>query len=151
MGFHACEYLSREEAEQLNLRNLKVFYSSGDVTICFDSGRSWRMPDMAPLYVELGWVPPQKFIDDIMNAKITASQREQTFGVDTVEPVGYINPKDNPLPRPFKVSDKLPAGFLDKLSACMEEAANFGFNRDRSGRSVTNSGRMQTKGFKPGQ
>ena len=53
MGFHVCEYISKEQAEKMGLRNIDVLYSSGDVIMSFTSGNSWMMPDMARLYVEL--------------------------------------------------------------------------------------------------
>ena len=154
MGFHLCQYLkNEEEGKSLGLRNMDAYRSSGDVTLCYASGRSWVMPDMVRLYVELGWVPPKEFVDDVMNSDVVDGDRRQTRGVpQKPQPVGYLNPKDNPLPRPFKVSDELPAGFLEKLESHMKLAAEMGYRGQTfSGRAVTNgaqTGRAQTKGPK---
>lgn len=140
MGFHVCEYLTRDEAAKLGFRHATQLYSSGDITLSFQSDRSWTMPDMALLYVEIGWVPPTAFIDDVMESPLVAGQRVQTRSV-SAEPVkiGYLNARDSPLPRPFKISDKLPEGFLERLEALVTQASDMG-------------NRVQTKSFqsKPG-
>ncbi|MEZ0224542.1 MAG: hypothetical protein ACAH83_08315 [Alphaproteobacteria bacterium] len=147
MGFHRCEYLTREEGEQLKLRNIDVIYSSGDVTLCFSSGRSWQMPDMARLYIELGWVPPKEFVDDVMNSVLTDGARRQTRGLPAApQAIGYLNPKDHPLPRPFAISEELPAGFLEKMEEHMKAAADMGHRIQTNG---PQTGRAQTKGFRP--
>ncbi|MEZ0259616.1 MAG: hypothetical protein ACAH80_01315 [Alphaproteobacteria bacterium] len=151
MGFHRCEYMTREEAEKLNLRNKDVVYSSGDVTLCFSSGNSWVMPDMAKLYVEIGWKPPQDFINDVMNSKLVESNDDPTCGT-RARPmaIGYLKPATDPLPKPFAINPDLPAGFLQKMEGLMKEAEDMGYRgQTRSGRAQTNSGRAQTKGFKP--
>lgn len=141
MGFHVCEYITREQAKEMGLRNQDVVYSSGDVIMTFASGQSWIMPDMARLYVELGWVPPQKFIDDVMNSELTSGERRQMRGASSAPTsVGYLNRKDHPLP--LKMSDKLPAGFLEKLEDQMKKASTMGHGFDGF------SGRRQTKGFR---
>jgi len=121
MGRHRCEYLSYEQAKALNVRHLKDYYSSGDITLVFASGRSWRMPDMARLYVELGWVPRLPFILDVMGGTLTGGGRNQSDGIPTAPvAIGYLNPRDNPLP--LRISDQLPMGFLARLEMLMESA-----------------------------
>ena len=136
MGFHKNEYISEEEGKQLGLRNMDTWRSSGDVTLSFSSGRSWVMPDMARLYVELGWVPPREFVDDVMNSLLVDSASRP-------QPVGYLHAKNDPLPRPFKVSDELPKGFLQKLEGLMAEAASLSY------RGIGMTGRAQTNSAPP--
>ncbi len=127
MGWHQCEYITREEAEALNLRHKEFVTSSGDVTMSFHSGRSWVMPDMILLYVELGWVPPQDFIEDVMNSPLAAGDRRQTRSLSKQPtPVGYLNPRENPIPKPFRINPRLPEVFLDRLEACYDQVCPFG-------------------------
>jgi hypothetical protein len=133
MGWHECEYISREEAATLGLRHAEFAHSSGDFTLAFQSGRSWTMPDMAFLYLELGWVPPKDFMDDVMNSPLLTDRRQSTG-----TRIGYLNPTDNPLPKPFKINDALPTGFLEKLETHFLQAA------------VTGN-RVQTRGASPGR
>ena len=51
MGSHTCEYITREQAQKMNLRNLDDFDSSGETIMEFSSGRTWIMPDMVRLVV----------------------------------------------------------------------------------------------------
>jgi hypothetical protein len=132
MGWHECEYISREEAEKLGLRHAAFAQSSGDCTLAFQSGQSWTMPDMVFLYVELGWVPPRDFVDDVMNGQLIA-ERRQSSGTQ----IGYLNPKDNPLLKPFKVNVTLPVGFLEKLEAHFLQAAVQGNRRQTRALSPT--------------
>jgi len=121
MGWHECEYLTETEAKALKLKHVDVIRSSGDVTLSYSSGRSWRMPDMALLYVELGWVPPKEFVDDVMRSGIVKCNREQTRSVDSnVVSIGYLKPEKDPLPKPFKISGNLPEGFLENLEKQMK-------------------------------
>ena len=138
MGVHICEYLKEEEGKRLGLMNMNVYYSSGDVMLSYSSGRSWCMPDMVPLYIELGWLPPKEFIQDVMTSTVTEGERSQTRG-PAVRPVsiGYINPKDHPLPRPFKIHPALPEGFMKKL-------------KDHMTHPVSKRNQTKSLGFKPG-
>lgn len=138
MGFHLCEYITSQQAEELGLRNRHLIRSSGDVFMTFSSGRSWTMPDMAPLYIELGWVPPAEFIKDIMTNQLTAGIQVHTFSQPNFVPIGYLNPQDNPLP--LKMSSALPPGFLEKLETRMKEASTIGIGGP--------SGRIQKRGPK---
>lgn len=142
MGFHECEYITKEQAAKMKLRNQDVIRSFGDVEVTFTSGNSWAMPDMARLYVELGWVPPKEFINDVMTSEILNSNHILTFAIPKpATPIGYLNPKDNPLP--LKMSDKLPTGFLDKLESLMHKISDLGNDLDAP------TTRRQTNGFKP--
>lgn len=145
MGFHVCKYLTREEAIDLGLRNVNVVHSSGDVTLWFDSGRGWRMPDMARLYAEIGWLPPQEFIDDVMTGKLDAVERVQTNAPPKAVSIGYLDPQRDLLPKPFAKNPALPEGFLEKLEALMDQAAEMGFDAAIRG----GTGRLQTKGLNP--
>lgn len=144
MGFHVCQYVTEHQLRELGLERYSLF-SSGDVAMSFDSGRSWVMPDMAPLYVALGWVPPPEFIADVMNGTLTTGARRQTRGLNPVTPIsiGYMQgPEADPLP--LRMDGVLPAGFLQALEKRMDEAAKMGSGFDAF------SGRRQTKGFSPG-
>ncbi len=124
MGFHVCEYLTFVEGKALGLKHLDVFYSSGDNIVTYSSGRTWRMPDMATLYVELGWLPPAAFIEDVMKHDVVAGARIQTRSMaDGPVLIGYLNPRDNPLPRPFGINPALPEGFLDRMQSHLQAAA----------------------------
>ena len=139
MGFHICEYITQEQAQAMNLRNKDVLYSSGDVFMTFTSGHAWIMPDMARLYVELGWVPPQDFIQDVMTGTLMANTPGATRTQHIA--IGYLNPKEHPLP--LRISDQLPPGFLEKLEGRMKEASAMG------SAFKTFSGRLQTKSAPP--
>jgi hypothetical protein len=140
MGYHACEYLSREEAIERGLRHIGGFHSSGDVSLAFDNGRHWMVPDMALLYVELGWLPPRDFIDDIMSGtqigmaayqerfcpKDTTSAAKIAWYKGNVRAAGYLSPETDPLPRPFALHPALPAGFLERFEERMDAACKSG-------------------------
>jgi hypothetical protein len=124
MGFHICEYITRDRAKEMGLRNWEAAHSSGDVVMSFSSGRAWIMPDMAPLYIELGWVPPQAFIDDVMHAELMSADRNQTRSTVPPTPVGYLTPKKHPLP--LTMCEDIPEFFLIRLEFLMEKAATLG-------------------------
>ena len=127
MGWHECEYISREDAKALGLRHADFANSSGDVTLSFQSGRSWVMPDMILLYVEIGWIPPQSFVADVINSQLVADRRIQFRGRSPeIVPIGYLNPEDDPIPKPFKINDTLPDGFLGKLEAHVMQVSSMG-------------------------
>lgn len=122
MGFHVCEYISRDEATALGLKHANRAHSSGDVEMAFSSGRQWRMPDMALLYVELGWLPPAEFIQDVMSGVLLGSfDRRKPF-----ERVGYLAPEATPLPKPYGFHPDLPEGFLDLLETFEAQAIKQG-------------------------
>lgn len=114
MGFHVCEYC-REET------------SSGDVTLAFDSGRTWVVPDMILHYVaEHGYQPSAFFVHDVTRETLRSGSRSQTKGV--TEPIreGYLS---GPFP-----SGAVPEGFFVALWRVMRQA-------ERGGR------RVQTRSF----
>ncbi len=125
MGFHRCEYISREEAEAKGLKYAKYTSSSGDTIINFQSGRSWQFPDMAALYIELGWVPPKEFIEDLQSGEILDSTRMQTKSM--TRRVGYLSPEKDPLP--LERNPMVPEGLEDKLADIISKASDFGARR----------------------
>ncbi|MFA6097780.1 MAG: hypothetical protein WC788_09240 [Candidatus Paceibacterota bacterium] len=119
MGFHVCEYCKKDR------KNKHYNTSSGDVTLHFDSGRSYVMPDMILHYiVDHGWVPPKSFVDDVVNNKVVESGRVQMRGGGGPTPVGYLK-------GPFETGS-VPRGFVEKLEILMAAAEQNGY-------------RMQTK------
>lgn len=134
MGFHLCEYC------EWSKRNSKKFpiTSSGDVTMVFDSGHTWTMPDMILHYVaDHQWLPPALFIADVMNGKLVAGERLQTKG-DPIhhESIGYLSGA-------FETGE-VPVGFIEKLEALMKQSDEMG---QREGYlSVRITGRRQTRG-----
>ncbi len=131
MGFHVCEFLTREEAAAKGFKHLDVFFSSGEVTLHFASGRSWKMPDMATLYIELGWLPPVEFIEDVLGGNLIGGERQQTRSATQPISIGYLNPRDNPLP--LVQHPGLPADFSDTLSALMQRADRSGYRAQSKG------------------
>lgn len=118
MGWHDCEYSHHRS-------NRYPTTSSGDVTLTFDSGRSWEMPDMVLHYVaDHNWLPPQPLVDDVMNHQLIAGDRRQTRSVSVPTPVGYLH---GPFP-----TGTVPDGFIERLESLMDQA-------DHSG------GRLQSK------
>ena len=120
------------------------YHSSGAVTLKFNSGRSWEMPDMLPLYVALGWTPPQEFMDDVMNSALLAGGRVQTRSIEAKPmALGYLRktPDESGTPAseivpelPGTLASNLPEGFLTKLTQTMQQAKLGG-------------GRVQTRGL----
>lgn len=122
MGFHVCGYISRDEAFALGMKHANRAHSSGDVEMAFSSGRQWRMPDMALLYIELGWLPPAEFIQDVMSGVLLGSfDRRKLF-----ERVGYLVPETTPLPKPYGFHPALPEGFLSRLENIEAQAVKQG-------------------------
>ena len=71
-GFHHCMYCNKA-------------ISSGDVVLMFDSGHSYVMPDMILHYIAVHYyLPPVKFIDDVMNSTITVN-------INVKERIGYLD------------------------------------------------------------
>lgn len=125
MGFHICEYVTAEQAQSMGLKHADRLWSSGDVTLGFSSGNLWILPDMAPLYIELGWLPPFEFIEDVLHSSLTGGERFQTRGMpkQPVE-IGYLSPKEYPLP--LQQDSGLPTDFADRLANLMVQAAGEG-------------------------
>ncbi len=112
MGFHACEFC--KDGQKGRYPNT----SSGDVTLNFSSGNSYVMPDMILHYVfDHGWVPPKRFIDDVINGEATSSDRMQMRGSGLVS-VGYLKES-------FETGS-VPEGFIEKLEILMVAASQSG-------------------------
>ena len=131
MGSYTCEYTDMETAispgKKVGMTEAEVrraYYSCGDVRLISGCGKSWKMPDMAPLYVALGWEPPKEFVDDIMLGKITGGGRVETRDLARPERIGYLNPRDNLLP--LEPSPNVPAGFARKRLDVMRQAESGG-------------------------
>lgn len=111
MGFHICDYCKPGDSNRYS--NL----SSGDVTLRFDSGNTWEMPDMILHYIaDHGFRPPLEFIEDVMNGTVIGSERAQTKGLP--RKVGYLSGD--------YVEGDIPAGFVEKLEALMVVAEKSG-------------------------
>jgi hypothetical protein len=113
VGFHICEYcgsLSGREGNRFS------HLSSGDTVLAFDSGRTWRVPDMILHYVaDHMWLPPQDFVDDVMNSELV----EKKFGQERMSiSVGYLQ-------GPFE-EGVVPTGFVERLQRLMKKAADQG-------------------------
>lgn len=114
MGFHVCEWCGFGTKENQTYGP----YSSADVTLTFESGRSWQFPWIGlPHYiVEHGFCPPQQFIDDVMNSKVVGGDFAQTKSIPTL--VGYLrHPETIP-------TGEIPEGFVEKLAELVEGARN---------------------------
>ena len=126
MGFHVCEYCGWDPQPKPLFSHL----SSGDVTLVFDFGRMWEMPDMILHYVaDHNWQPPAEFIDDVMNHNLVAGQRAQTKSPTRPTRIAYLS-------GPFRTGP-VPAGFVEKLESLMKQVAEMGK-------------RVQYRGFEPG-
>ena len=113
MGTHACEY-----CHGVSKGNQFSHLSSEDVILYFENGNSWMMPAMILHYIaDHQWKPPQEFVDDVMNSKLTDTARRWTLDIsETSEPqkVGYLS-------GPFE-EGSVPDGFVGKLQALMQQA-----------------------------
>ena len=113
MGFHVCEFCRGNKESKYPIT------SSGDVTLHFDSGRSYVMPDMVLHYIaDHHWVPPKEFIDDVINGEIAASDRRQTRSGNNLMSIGYLRGT-------FK-EGSVPDGFIEKLEILMVAASQNG-------------------------
>lgn len=114
MGWHECEYCL-EANKKIGKNNT----SSGDVIMEFASGRSWIMPDMILHYsADHGYLPPQEFIDDVMNNELLSGKRMQSKGVDSPTKVGYLSGL-------FKTGNP-PSRFYVRLAYLIIEAKKMG-------------------------
>lgn len=108
MGFHVCEYCKNET-------------SSGDVTLEFENGHIYEMPDMILHYIaEHSWVPSKSFMDDVLNERLAAGRRLQTKGLNETIKIGYLS---GPLPDNPNV---LLPGFFMRLWSLMRQAQRMG-------------------------
>jgi hypothetical protein len=114
MGFHICEYCTN-----VNRKSEFSNMSSGDVTLTFDSGRSWMMPDMILHYVaDHNWQPPGDFVNDVMKHQLVGSQRLQTKSVSIPTRIGYLI-------GPFNTGF-VPKRFVRRLQSLMADADRLG-------------------------
>ncbi len=123
MGFHLCEwcfdpgiggYIIPE-----GVNHAFNFSSSGDVTLYFENGHIWEMPDMILHYVaDHGWQPPADFISDVMTQRFLGGERVQTKSVDWPKQVGYLHLE--------LVKGPVPENFVSKLQGLMKIATENG-------------------------
>lgn len=115
MGFHACEYCSRRPQPGSRFDR----FSSGDVTMVFDSGRGWEMPDMILHYVaDHAWLPPTEFVKDVMGSTLVAGRRDQSKGAVRPVRIAYLS---GTFP-----TGSVPDGFIERLEGLMKEADAMG-------------------------
>jgi|SRR3989304_3216429 len=108
MGFYMCAYCI--PGAETRFHNV----SSGDVTLVFDSGRSWEMPDMILHYiVDHEWLPPYAFYDDVMSRKCVGGQRIQTRSIIKPTRIGYLS-------GPY-TKGIVTKGFVEKLESLMKQ------------------------------
>lgn len=124
MGFHICEYCKTKKS------NMFPATSSGDNKIETDNIIIW-FPDMVLHYVaDHNWLPPQNFIEIIMNhlPEVIVRGRVQCRGISEKkeERIGYLS---GSFPQ-----GAVPAGFIRRLQTVMSHCSCSG-------------SRMQTKGI----
>jgi hypothetical protein len=128
MGFHICGMCGDKGRVPEHL--LYSNHSSGDVTLVFQSGRAWVMPDMILHYVaDHGWVPPAEFIADVMESELAEGRRIQTRSIqssDKPTQVGYLTDE--------VIAGVAPDGFVRRLEELMLKAGQMNM-------------RVQTKGM----
>lgn len=114
MGFHVCDYCKNET-------------SSGDVTLRFNTGRTWEMPDMILHYVAVhDYMPPTDFVNDILTGKVLDTDRKQAKGVGEFQKVGYL---DGTNFTTWGTAQNAQGQFFIKLWTMMQEAAHHGNRR----------------------
>lgn len=115
MGFHVCEFCPHESVGISRFKKT----SSGDVTLTFTNSHKWVMPDMILHYVaDHNWMPPQEFINDVMNGELADSGRIQTRGMSIGGRVGYLAGS-------FE-QGTAPDGFVERLEKLMQQAGSRG-------------------------
>lgn len=144
MGTHQCEYVSFEDAIRLgklaglDQKEIPNYYHSGgfggDIIMLFDSGNAWVLPKMAALYLALGWVPPEGFMNDIMKSNLVKPVRVlpesmvpkdmDRTSITLAKEIGYLSPEADPLP--LQVSSQLPPGFIAQYLKQSEQAVKIG-------------------------
>lgn len=137
MGFHVCEYCGWTPKSKPRFSHL----SSGDVTLVFDNGGSWQMPDMILHYIaDHDWQPPADFISDVTNQNLVAGGRAQTKSVDRPISIAYLS-------GPYQ-KGVVPQGFVERLESLMREAASQGDRIQYRG-GPPETGRDQYLGMRP--
>lgn len=119
MGFHVCEFCGNAS-------------SSGDVTLAFENGHRYTMPDMILHYIAIhNYRPPDNFIRDVLFAEPAGSSRVQTKSLSGEEfVVGYLS-GTFPVWADTCCGEK--SAFFMRLWTLMEDAGR-------------NGGRSQTRG-----
>lgn len=137
MGFHVCEYCGFDPKPGSQFSH----FSSGDVTMFFDSGGVWEMPDMIKHYVaDHGWDPPVAFIDDVMNHNLVEGRRAQTKSPASLpRKIAYLSGDFERGP--------VPEGFIERLVALMEQADQMGQRVQYRGTGSGVTGRKQYLGM----
>lgn len=117
MGMHLCKYcyVDNENGwEYVGGNNVFTESGTGDV-ILFDSEKNveYTLPDMALHYVgDHKWLPPQEFIDAVMEGRLLPVERLQTKGVS-------LAPKPERVDLGYLEGDfltgEVPDGFVEKL------------------------------------
>lgn len=115
MGFHICEWCKAND----ELKSSHIFQptSSQDVTLRFESGRTWQFPHVGLLHYVTSheYRPPDEFIMDVMTSKDVDRQLVQTKGLGHIAKVGYLEyPNIN--------TGWVPDGFVERLSAMIRSA-----------------------------
>lgn len=115
MGSYNCKYCTA--ADLADLENMQYDPgSSGEPELEFSNGNSWKLPYLALHYVERHkWLPPKKFINDVMSVPFLGGRYVQSKGVGP-ERVGYLE-GDFP-------TGQVPVGFLEKLATLIELSKN---------------------------
>lgn len=117
MGFHTCPYCNNAT-------------SSGDVTLTFDSNRTWVMPDMIVHYVQVhNYLPLQHFITDVMHYSLIKTNYRVTRSNQSLQ-VGYLQGE-------FQLGN-VPQGFVEKLQILMEQAGSSGDRQQSKGVNLNN-------------
>ena len=121
MGHHTSN-LPKQKALELcaahgmsEAEALEAYESSGDNMVKFASGNCWIYPDMFPLYIAAGYVPPQAFIDDVMSGTVTMFEHNETMGTQSGFP-GWSQPYSNTM--------RLPSVITSDMNAAAQEPNN---------------------------
>jgi hypothetical protein len=119
MGFHICKYCVDVPNAPSRFSNI----SSGDVTLLFENGNQWTMPDMILHYItDHGYKPPQCFIVDVLTQALAGSGRVQMRGMTSARVIEVRSALDvGYLDGPYDEGD-VPAGFIEKLETLMKQA-----------------------------
>lgn len=134
MGFHLCEWCYPATVVVPDIDKEKNKFdnaSSGDVTLVFDNGHQWVMPDMILHYVaDHGWQPPHAFVEDVMVQTMLEGRRRQTRSSVEPTPVGYL--------RGGLIEGPVPDNFIEKLEALTLEADKNGYRSQTKSLGINN-------------
>lgn len=115
MGWHTCQWC--EKQGDVKAAHIYRPYSSQDVTLEFDSGRTWRFPHTGLLHYVTShhYLPPEQFVMDVLTAKVVSGKGRQTKALETVVDVGYLLWPDMP-------TGHVPDAFVDALRELIWQA-----------------------------